>query len=123
MKKFSLVFLFSAIIALNINAANTEIKKESENSNNTKLTTNAVLIKGKIIDKNNQEPLAGVAVNIEGTNIVSYTDFEGNFIINGLQPGNYKLNTSYISYKETSCNNITISQETTSLKVELEPLN
>lgn len=39
------------------------------------------LISGRVIDKQSGEALAGVRVQVRGSDIVSYTDFEGNYTL------------------------------------------
>jgi len=58
-------------------------------------------IEGTVIDLETEETLAGVTVKIEDSNIEVKTDLDGNFTIDGLMPGDYNLEVSYISYKET----------------------
>jgi len=77
-------------------------------------------ISGKIFDKITGESLVGVTVNIEGTDKVSYTDLDGNFEIQGVSPGNYNLQVSYISYKESSKAVEIKCNRSNKVKVELE---
>lgn len=60
-----------------------------------------VNMEGTIIDADTHETLAGVSVKVVGTDYEVKTDLDGNFNIEGLIPGEYKLEVSYISYKET----------------------
>lgn len=57
-----------------------------------------MFVSGTVIDKQNKETLAGVEVRVKGTNIVSYTDFDGNFFIPELPRGTYELEFHYITY-------------------------
>jgi hypothetical protein len=66
-------------------------------------------IQGKVVDFNTSEELAGVTVKIDGTDVKAYTDIEGNFRIEGIEPGNYKLSVSYISYEEKVIENVQTS--------------
>ncbi len=61
---------------------------------------NITVIKGTVADKTTGEPLPGVSVVIEGTNIQTYTDFDGNFTFNGVQPGHYMVIAEYVSYQK-----------------------
>ncbi len=75
-------------------------------------TSNTTSIKGKIIDKQNGESLAGVKVFIEGTNSVTYTDFDGNFEFNHLDSNkDYSISTSLISYKKSTYKKSEINKE------------
>lgn len=49
------------------------------------------IIKGRVFNEKNNEPLPFVNVLIEGTLIGSTSDFDGNFIFSGIQPGYVKL--------------------------------
>ena len=80
-------------------------------------------ISGKVVDNFTQEELAGVTIQVEGTDIKTYTDMEGNFKIDGLKPGNYDLKVNYISYKEKELIDISITPETSDLKIKLEQSN
>ncbi len=56
------------------------------------------IISGKIIDKANGETLIGATVQLEGTEIGSVTDFEGNFKLTA-DPGSYTLLVRYFGYE------------------------
>ncbi len=72
-------------------------EKGKSESNSTMATTS---MEGTIFDAETQETLAGVTVKIAGTNTEVKTDLDGKFSIEGLTPGDYNLEVSYISYKE-----------------------
>lgn len=57
-------------------------------------------IKGKVTDAASGEPLAGVAVLVEGEEIYAITDTDGNFTLTGLVPGKaYNLQVSFLGCK------------------------
>jgi len=87
--RFLLVFALSIVMIITAEAKGKD-KKESNN----------ISVQGQVIDKSTGETLAGVVVKIDGTNIQATTDLDGNFVINNLNPGEYKLYASYISYKD-----------------------
>lgn len=58
----------------------------------------AQTIKGKLTDAKKQ-PLAGAMVIVEGTDKGAQADLEGNYVINGLAPGKYKLRFQYLGMK------------------------
>lgn len=64
-------------------------------------TAATVSMEGTIVDADTQETLAGVSIKIIGTDLEVKTDLDGNFTISGLSPGEYNIEVSYISYKET----------------------
>ncbi|MDA3815946.1 MAG: carboxypeptidase-like regulatory domain-containing protein [Prolixibacteraceae bacterium] len=76
------------------------------------LSTPAVesTLSGVIADQSSGEKLAGVAVRIDGTENVCYTDFDGNFKFKNLKPGNYKLDVKMISYKKIETKKINVNQ-------------
>jgi hypothetical protein len=55
-------------------------------------------IRGKIFDNESGETLPGINVNIEGSNLGTVSDFDGNFNIS-IEPGIYSLKISFISYE------------------------
>ncbi len=58
-------------------------------------------LKGVVTDVKTGETLAGVKVNIEGTNLVTYTNFDGEFEFTTLPEGTYRVNVQMVSYTET----------------------
>jgi hypothetical protein len=71
--------------------------KEKEAGTNNSAT---VALTGIVYDFSSEELLAGVEVTIEGTDMKTYTDFDGQFTFKNIKPGEYKLITNYISYKK-----------------------
>ena len=65
-------------------------------------------ISGKVVDIKTGEPLAGVAVSVEGTDVKTYSDLDGTFNINSIDPGNYNLILSLISYKNSLVENLKV---------------
>ncbi|MFO7828766.1 MAG: carboxypeptidase-like regulatory domain-containing protein [Bacteroidales bacterium] len=90
-----LIIFFSSTMVL---AENSNEEKESAKKSESAVMTTS--LSGKVFDKITGETLAGVKVSIEGTSNTVYTDFDGNFEITNIIPGNHKLTASYISYKE-----------------------
>jgi len=102
MKK--VVFLIIVIaLAVNLSAA-----KDKPAETQSKPAVESTL-SGIITDQLSGEKLAGVAVRIEGTENVCYTDFDGNFKFKNLKPGNYKLDVEMISYKKIETKKIDIN--------------
>ena len=66
-------------------------------------------ITGKVVDIKTGESLVGVAVSVEGTDLKAYTDLDGTFTINSLDPGNYNLILSLISYKNSLVENLKLT--------------
>ena len=59
-----------------------------------------VTFTGKVKDDRSGEFLAGVMVIPEGTDQVTYTDFDGEFVLSGLMPGKYNIKLEMISYAD-----------------------
>lgn len=94
-------------------------------SENCETETNSEVIQnieftGSIIDLSSTEALVGVEVQIEGTDMKTYTDFDGNFKFENLKPGKYNIVASYISYEKSTLEGIEVTQASNNLKIELE---
>jgi predicted nicotinamide N-methyase len=66
-------------------------------------------VTGKVVDIKTGEALVGVAVAVEGTDQKVYTDLDGNFTINNIDPGHYNLVLSLISYKNSLVENLKLN--------------
>jgi hypothetical protein len=88
------------------------------------LAQNKGRLTGIVRDRNTQELLIGVSLQLEGTNppIGSATDAEGRFRIDNIPTGSYNIKASYIGYSPLTKFNIVItSGNATTLNFELEP--
>jgi len=65
-------------------------------------------IKGIVKDAKINEPLIGATVILKGTTIGAATDIDGKYVIHNVDPGNYELNCSFISYNTKSMNNVVV---------------
>ncbi len=61
-------------------------------------------VSGSVMDAENMEPIPGVNVIIDGTNIGTVTDFDGNFVINTSQDAPITLVISYVGYSAQRVN-------------------
>ncbi|MSP64421.1 MAG: TonB-dependent receptor [Ignavibacteria bacterium] len=78
-------------------------------------------IVGKITDKKSGEPVIGANVLIRDTKIGAATDFEGDYLISNVMPGNYELIISGVGYKNSIIKNVIVKIDlTTSINVVLE---
>ncbi|MCW8849252.1 MAG: carboxypeptidase-like regulatory domain-containing protein, partial [Melioribacteraceae bacterium] len=78
-------------------------------------------LRGTIIDKATKDPLPGVNVLLEGTYHGAATDFDGNFIIEGVTNGTYNVKVTLIGFKQMLYTGIEIiANRTTQLDVVLE---
>ena len=93
MKKAVILFIGFVFTVSLVQASNGDTK----NAENAMMTTS---VSGKVLDKSTGEALVGVKVTVNESGKSTYTDFDGNFTIDGVKPGMVQLSTSYISYKE-----------------------
>lgn len=77
------------------------------------------LVKGKVVDKNTQAPLAGASVFAQNTTIGEATDSAGNFSV-WLPKGGYSLVTTFTGY-ETQTLRVNGTSENDSILFELNP--
>ncbi len=96
MKKLVLSILMIAFLGFAY--AGNDDTKDSKSS--TAIVT-TISVTGKIIDFNTGETLTGVEVKIEGTQLKAYSDFDGNFFFENVNPGKYNIIASFISYKKS----------------------
>ena len=73
------------------------------------LVSQNAILKGKITDISNNQPVPFANIIVAGTQIGSTSDFDGNFIITGLNPGYVKLQISFIGYKTKISSDILLS--------------
>src|SRR5688572_27234876 len=75
---------------------------------------------GKVTDKATNEPVIGAVVFITGSTKGSLTDENGNYALK-LEAGIYKIAVTYVSYKQSTYDNIKIeSGKTTTLNIGIE---
>lgn len=79
-------------------------------------------IAGRMIDKSSGEALAGANVIVVGTTIGASSDFDGNYFILNIPPGEYELKASMISYTSVTIQKVRVSaDQTTKIDFELAP--
>ena len=79
-------------------------------------------IQGVIKDKDTNEPLPGVNVVLEGTEMGAATDIDGYYVILNVPVGDYSLRISYIGYKDVVVQDVGVSADhTTEINYSLEP--
>ena len=126
MKKglLTLTLLAAVVIAFAANNGNSANKNNpAEPVAAPAANTNTVIIAGKVIDFTSGEALAGVEVAIEGTTKKVYTDFDGNFKIADLKPGNYNVIASYISYNKSFIEKLNVEKSNSPLNIKLQSEN
>ncbi|EON79102.1 TonB-dependent receptor [Lunatimonas lonarensis] len=78
-------------------------------------------IKGVVKDATSKETIIGANVLIEGTSQGAATDFDGGFEIRQIQPGNYNLIISFISYKTIRLEGLEVAEgKVTTVDLNLE---
>lgn len=82
-----------------------------------------VSFSGTVIDFASGEALTGVEVTVEGTDIKVYTDFDGNFSIDNVKPGNYNIIASYISYEKSLIENFEANTQNKEVDIKLQESN
>lgn len=91
-------------------------------------TTSAIalnnIITGVILDKTTGESLTGVEVRVEGTDLKTYTDFDGKFVFENVKAGEYKVLANYISYGNNETKPIKVNNnELHALNLQMETLD
>lgn len=103
MKTLSTIILGTLLLTSSMVSAN--IKSE-ESKADSKTDANAATVicsvSGKVVDINTGEALVGVSLKIDGTDMVAYTDFDGNFEFSNVTSGSISISASYISYQKST---------------------
>lgn len=108
-----LLILIVIFLAFAVNAE----EKGGKATADTESTVTTVL-SGTVADSRSGELLVGVEVQLEGTSMKTYTDFDGNFSFK-VKPGEYKVVANYISYKKCSETlKVDIKENEVNLKLE-----
>jgi hypothetical protein len=102
MKKLTTLIIGIVLIAsmsamANKEESTTKTDKEAEAS---PMVLNSII--GKVVDLTTGESLAGVKVTVDGTEMVAFTDFDGNFKFSNINLKEAKLCASFISYEKAS---------------------
>jgi len=78
-------------------------------------------ISGQLLDKKTCEPVVGASVSVVGTIKGAVTDFDGNFLILRLSPGEYTLKISSLEYSTVLLEHVTVvADSTTEIEQRLE---
>lgn len=117
MKKITVLFLIMMISVFSYK----QVFATTEKGNPPKASA---VITGVVQDVNTGESLAGVTVTLEGTEMKTYTDLDGNFEFKEMMPGTYDLVFSFISYDKKQVKNVVVAgSETESIEVKLSEEN
>lgn len=79
-------------------------------------------INGSIVNKNSQQPLIGITIELKPAGKKAISDSLGAFRISGIQPGSYAISFSGVGYSTKTLSNLVLtSGNETNVQVELEP--
>ncbi|MEJ8757204.1 TonB-dependent receptor [Pontibacter sp. H259] len=67
------------------------------------------IITGKVLDRNTQEPLIGVSVQVVGAQLGTVTNEKGIFRIESIPVGSYTVQTSYLGYQAQFRYNVNVT--------------
>ncbi|MFW6020338.1 MAG: carboxypeptidase-like regulatory domain-containing protein [Bacteroidales bacterium] len=110
------IFLFTVIVSMLFS-----VNLLAGDDGNTKANKKSATIHGKVLDHESGENLVGAVIKIEGTDIKEYSNLNGDFNINEVEPGSYNLVISYISYSNSYIENLEVNVgEDKQLKVHLK---
>ena len=79
-----------------------------------------VRLTGNIVDARNNEALIGALVYVEQVKRGVVTDRQGNFTLDGLTPGTYTVQFSYVGYKQQTQHIVLTVDENKRLTIALE---
>ena len=82
-----------------------------------------VELNGSVNDQNTNEALVGVRIELLGTDKVTYTDFDGNYAFENLQPGTYEVTASYVSYETKKLEHVAVNAEKNQVTISLKSSN
>lgn len=78
-------------------------------------------LRGKVVDATNNEPLPFVNILVSGTTTGTVSDIDGNFLLNGLEPGFIRLEASFVGYKKTISSEIEVRvANINSIEIQME---
>lgn len=80
----------------------------------------AGILKGLVYDRTTQEPLIGVSVLTDKSNIGTVTNIDGFFSFD-LPAGRHNLTVKYVGYNDTIINNVVLGRDTLVLDIALSP--
>lgn len=83
---------------------------------------NTGALTGSVRDRITQEALIGATIRLEGTELGTVTDIDGNFRLNGIPARSYNISATYLGYQLQMRYNVVItSGNANQLNFELEP--
>jgi hypothetical protein len=116
MKNKTLIFLFALITIFHLEGL--AAKKGPKTSGPSTQST----LSGVILDKDSNEKLAGVTIQLASTDQKIYSNSKGEFTLDGIEPGTYKVKVNCISYKEKEVTVKIEKAQNEKLKILLNPI-
>ena len=58
------------------------------------------MVKGRVVNVRNNEPLIGAIVRLENSSAATVTDSVGNYVIKQVKPGFYHITVSLLGYEK-----------------------
>jgi len=108
--------IFALLVAF---ATTSAFAEKAETKTDSKAEAAVISLSGNIIDEVSGEALVGVEVKVDGTDVKTYTDFDGHFVIDNLKSGDCKLVASYTSYNKSE-KTFTVNSKNNQVKIELQ---
>jgi hypothetical protein len=108
--------IFALLVAF---ATSSAFAEKAETRTDSKAEALILSVSGNVIDEVSGEALVGVEVKVEGSDVKTYTDFDGHFVINNLKAGQCKLVASYTSYNKNE-KTFSIKSKNNKVKIELQ---
>lgn len=111
--------IFAIMVAFVASSAFAEkIESKTEVKTEAKAEAAVLSLSGNIIDEVSGEALVGVEVKVDGTEVKTYTDFDGHFVFDNLKAGECKLVTNYTSYNKKE-KTLKVDSKSNQVKIEL----
>ncbi len=122
MKRIVFNLALMMVISFTSFAENNENKTEVKTDAKIEAEASILDVTGLITDSKTGESLAGVEVCLKGTELKTYTDFDGKFTFKNVKKGDYELVSSYISYQQ-GVTNVRADQTKNQLEIKLQSSN
>lgn len=116
MKSSAVLFYVLVFSLLNINSFASDKGAKSKNPGA------GSSLSGVILDKDSNEKLAGVSIQLTSSDQKIYSDSKGEFTVDGIEPGTYKVKINCISYKDKEVTVKITKSQNESLKIILNPI-
>jgi len=113
-------FIFVSFLLLFVTASFT-VSATNDSKPEAKAPATLTSMSGLVLDAATGEALVGAVIEVEGTDLKTYTDLEGKFSLENVKVGEYNIKVNYISYCEKTVEKVKLNTETEGLQVKLNP--